>query len=158
MSDAVEMDHRRTLMVLWSLWAAALLLVAIYNVAFNPEQFAAANGKAFGCYTTAHAAPIRLDKHGMTIMQRAPIRIGFQIDRPKNDFILNVDAPIAAEQIGSDYVFSIKPLGVGRFWDFVDERDGFGVRDENALRQFTVIAGDGKTLRYKQVSPSECGG
>ena len=123
-----------------------------------PEQPAAANSKAFGCYTATQAPAIQLDEQGMTIVQQAPIRIGFQIDRPRNDLILTANAPIAASLAGTDYVFLITPRGVGRYLDFFSEIDGrlYGVRDENALRNFTMIAEDGTSLRYRKASPNEC--
>ena len=55
-------------------------------------------------------------------------------------------------------MFSIKPPGVGWYLDFFNVINGetYGVFDENALQQFTMLARDGNYLPYRKASERDC--
>ena len=153
-------DYDRMLRVLYYIVAIVMLLNAGYLVFLKPRTPDPANNKAFGCYTTTQAAPILLNKRGMTILQRVPIPIGYHLERHKTGIALTADSPIAAEPAGTKYVFSIRPPGDGWYLDFFNEIKGhsYGDFDESDLRQFTMLAMDGKYLPYRKAPPSDCGG
>lgn len=150
-------DYERSARIVYGCLVAGMIPLVAY-LAFRPGQPQPANDKAFGCYIANQAAPISLDKRGMTILQAVPLRMGFHLERNKNGIALTADAPIAAAPAGPTYLFSIEPRGVGRYLDFVHEIDGtaYGVFNENALQQFKMLADDGAYLRYRKASPKDC--
>ncbi|MBL8657022.1 MAG: hypothetical protein JNJ92_06640 [Altererythrobacter sp.] len=152
-------DYERAFRVAYGVFVVAMIGAVIY-MTMRPTRPPPANGKAFGCYTTANAPPISLDARGMIIHQSAPIRIGFHLERHKTGIALTADAPIEANPTQTGYIYSIRPPGIGWFMDFFHEVDGrsYGVFDENALRQFTMLARDGIYLPYRKADPVECEG
>ena len=149
-------DYERTLQVLYGI-AAVAFVVGVLLLA-KPTQPDPPNSKAFGCYTSAQAAPILLNQQGMAILQPDEIKIRYHLERHKTGIALTVDAPIAAERAGNRYMFSIKPPGVGWYLDFFNVINGetSGVFDENALQQFTMLARDGNYLPYRKASERDC--
>ncbi len=135
----------------------AMVTMAIYSM-LRPGTPDPTNDKAFGCYTTPNAAPILLSRAGMTIFQRVPIQIQYHLERGKSGIALTADAPIAAEPADTQYVFLVKPPGVGRYLNFFNVIDGhsYGVFNEDDLKQFTMLAEDGTHLAYRRSPPKVC--
>lgn len=150
-------DYDRAGRVIYYLAVTAMAFVIIYAV-IRPRTPDLANSKAFGCYTTDAAPAILLNQQGMTIFEKAPIRIGFHLERHKTGIALTADAPIAAEPDGTRFMFSIKPPGEGWYLNFFNVIDGrsYGVFDENGLRQFTMLARDGTQLPYRKATENNC--
>lgn len=144
--------------VLNRLFITALIGIVIYAAFITSRDPEPANSKAFGCYRTSSAAPILLDEEGMTILQQQPLKIGFHLERGKRGIALTAEAPITAERMGTEYLYLIRPPGVGRYLFFFNESDGraSGVFDANALSQFKMHAQDGAALAYTKTALEEC--
>jgi hypothetical protein len=149
-------EYARAFHVLYGI-AAVAFVVCVLLLA-KPTQPDPPNSKAFGCYTSAQAAPILLNQQGMSILQPGEIKIRYHLERHKTGIALTADAPIAAERVGNRYVFSITPPGVGWYLDFFNVINGesYGVFDENALQQFTMLARDGNYLPYRKGPERDC--
>ena len=150
-------DYQQAFGVLFFAFGFAMIGLSAYMSLRSPTPDPS-NSKAFGCYDTADGPPILLDQNGMTILQTAPTRIKYHLERHKTGIALTADAPIAAELTGKRYVFSIKPPGEGIFLDFFKTIDGrtYGEFSEIGLRRFTMLARDGAELSYRKVLPSAC--
>jgi hypothetical protein len=140
--------------------SAVLVLSFIAAVIFfrPPPRPEPQNEKAFGCYVAAGAPSILLDKSGMYIRQTDFPKIAYHLERHKLGIALTADAPIVARPAGNRYVYSIEQPGDGLFLDYFVVIDGesYGVFDENALTQFTMLARDGTYLAYRKTSAEGC--
>lgn len=152
-------DYDRFAGALVLVLAAAMTLVAGYSIFFVPREPAPANAKAYGCYTSAEAAPILLDATGMTILQEPVLRMGFHLERDKRGIALTAEAPIAAEPRAATYRYAVRPPGVGVYLPFFREEGGrsYGVFDEGLLDGFTMGASDGAVLPYRKTDAAACG-
>lgn len=116
------------------------------------------NNHTFGCYVTEAAAPIRLDGAGMHILQTGFATIPFHLERNKTGIVLTAERPIDVAVNGNRYVYFIEPQGVGRFLNFYAVINGkrYGVFDANELKQFSMLARDGKELFYHKAQSTKC--
>lgn len=158
MSFQGAIDEGRVLRVGYFLFVVAMVAVMIH-LAFRAPPPQPANSKAFGCYTSPHAPPIGLGEHGMTIWQESALTMGFRLERRKTGIALLAEAPIAASPEAGGYTYSVNRRGEGWYLDFFNQINGrsYGVFDEDDLRQFTMLATDGKYLPYRKGDAANCG-
>lgn len=144
-------DYERAGRIAYYLAIAGLAIAGVYT-AFAPHAPPPANSKAFGCYTNPQAAPILLDRQGMAILQRDPLRFGYHLEDGKNGIVLTAEAPISAALVNQRYLFSIDRVGIGKFLNFINEQNGrsYGEFDADKLRTFEMLAEDGTDLAYRK--------
>lgn len=116
------------------------------------------NSSAFGCYASADAPAIRLDRQGMQIVQRGFPLIGFHLERSKQGIALTAERPIYAQPSPAGYRYAIAGRGIGRFLEFyrLDHGEIYGVFEETELSGFRMLANDGAYLPYDRVDAARC--
>jgi hypothetical protein len=142
----------------WAFYGAIALIAISLTVLHLRRGPPPPNSAAFGCYVTADAAPIRLDRDGMSIMQTDIPTIPYHLERHKTGIALTADAPIQAKPSEGRYSYSRYWPGGGWYLNFYKEkghrRDG--VFDETQLSRFTMLARDGKELSYEKARSEKC--
>ncbi|MDF7774991.1 hypothetical protein P1X14_07025 [Sphingomonas sp. AOB5] len=146
-------------------WLGFVLAAIIFTVMPTAELD---KSRAFGCYTTAKAAPILLDETGMHILQDEPDRVDFHLEEIRSRIVMTAEATLSLRPDGDRYTYHIStpPLepkrsyfapegATGTFLDFV-EPDGSRTSDLGNLRRFTKVTTDSSTLIYTKVAKEHC--
>lgn len=142
----------------WGSYAAiafGIAMVAIFQPLAKPDP---PNFRAYGCYVADAAPAIRLDKNGMSILQKGFPRVGFHLERHKTAITLTADAPIQAEFVNNRYLYSMYDPGEGWYLDFRRIENGrrYGQFDETQLSMFEMLSRNGVNIIYNKTSLDRC--